>query len=156
MRSCLFALLACLTAACAGDESTGTQQDPTFNLTGTEELARQQEDGSYDCESPRKVLICHIPPGNPDNAHTICVGAPAVRAHEENHGDPIGACDDGPEDDGSTDDVGDDGSTDDVGDDGSDDVGDDGHDDVGDDGSDDVGDDGDDGVPGPDGGVDVD
>jgi len=36
-----------------------------------------------------KVTICHIPPGNPGNAHTITVGSPAVRAHEA-HGDFVG------------------------------------------------------------------
>lgn len=39
----------------------------------------------------RKVVICHIPPGNPDNAHTIEVGEAAVRAHLD-HGDYIGPC----------------------------------------------------------------
>ena len=38
-----------------------------------------------------KVTICHIPPGNPGNAHTITVGAPAVSAHLA-HGDTLGAC----------------------------------------------------------------
>lgn len=38
-----------------------------------------------------KVTICHIPPGNPDNAHTIVVGAPAVPAHLD-HGDSLGEC----------------------------------------------------------------
>jgi len=40
-----------------------------------------------------KATICHIPPGNPANAHTITVGAPAVAAHEA-HGDDVGGpCD---------------------------------------------------------------
>ena len=39
-----------------------------------------------------KVTICHIPPGNPGNAHTIVVGAPAVPAHLELHGDTLGEC----------------------------------------------------------------
>src|SRR6185295_19387348 len=38
-----------------------------------------------------KVTICHIPPGNPGNAHTITVGASAVPAHQA-HGDTLGAC----------------------------------------------------------------
>ena len=38
-----------------------------------------------------KVTICHRPPGNPANEHTITVGAPAVPAHLA-HGDSIGAC----------------------------------------------------------------
>src|SRR5262245_15632118 len=40
---------------------------------------------------PNKVCLCHIPPGNPDNAHTICVGPPAARAHLH-HGDTLGEC----------------------------------------------------------------
>lgn len=38
-----------------------------------------------------KVTICHVPPGNPDNAHTITVGKPAVKAHLA-HGDSLGKC----------------------------------------------------------------
>lgn len=42
-----------------------------------------------------KVTICHIPPGNHDNAHTIRVGSPALEAHLA-HGDKPGKCaDDG-------------------------------------------------------------
>jgi hypothetical protein len=40
----------------------------------------------------KKTTICHIPPGNPANAHTICVGNAAVPAHLENHGDSLGMC----------------------------------------------------------------
>src|SRR5439155_879584 len=39
-----------------------------------------------------KTTICHIPPGNPANAHTLCIGNAAVPAHLENHGDHLGAC----------------------------------------------------------------
>ena len=38
-----------------------------------------------------KVTICHIPPGNPDNAHTISVSENAVPAHLA-HGDTLGEC----------------------------------------------------------------
>jgi hypothetical protein len=38
-----------------------------------------------------KVTVCHRPPGNPNNAHTITIGAPAVPAHL-GHGDSLGAC----------------------------------------------------------------
>ncbi|MCH7472594.1 hypothetical protein IIA79_06545 [bacterium] len=40
-----------------------------------------------------KVVICHIPPGNPGAAHTITVNASALNAHL-NHGDTLGPCDD--------------------------------------------------------------
>lgn len=42
-------------------------------------------------EEPQ-VVICHHPPGNPDNFHTLTVGASAVPAHVENHGDTLGEC----------------------------------------------------------------
>ena len=37
--------------------------------------------------------ICHVPPGNPSNEHTIWVGESAVPAHLR-HGDYAGPCDD--------------------------------------------------------------
>ena len=40
-----------------------------------------------------QVVICHIPPGNPGNEHTITVGEPAVDAHVDNHDDTVGPCD---------------------------------------------------------------
>jgi|GEM_PF-1443985 len=42
-----------------------------------------------------KVTICHNPPGNHENAKTICVGSPAVKAHLA-HGDKLGKCEDIP------------------------------------------------------------
>jgi hypothetical protein len=42
---------------------------------------------------PKKCTICHVPPGNPPNAHTITVGCSAVQAHLKNHpGDCLGPC----------------------------------------------------------------
>ena len=72
--------------ACVSDSS-----DPTMYLTGTEEQAVQGPNG-LECDDSHKVLICHIPPGNPDNAHTICVDQHALKAHQTHHGDNIGAC----------------------------------------------------------------
>jgi hypothetical protein len=37
------------------------------------------------------VTLCHIPPGNPNAAHTITVGEPAVQEHL-GHGDTLGPC----------------------------------------------------------------
>jgi len=43
-----------------------------------------------------KVLICHVPPGNPDNPRTICISENAVAAHFANHkGDHCGPCEEG-------------------------------------------------------------
>lgn len=38
-----------------------------------------------------KVLMCHVPPGNPDNMHDICVSPNAVPAHLA-HGCQLGDC----------------------------------------------------------------
>jgi len=38
-----------------------------------------------------KVTICHIPPGNPENAHEITVSVSAVPAHLA-HGDRLFTC----------------------------------------------------------------
>jgi hypothetical protein len=38
-----------------------------------------------------KVLVCHIPPGDPSDAHTICISPNAVPAHLA-HGDVLGGC----------------------------------------------------------------
>ncbi|MFQ5414067.1 MAG: pilus assembly protein TadG-related protein [Phycisphaerae bacterium] len=47
------------------------------------------------------VEICHYPPGNPANAHTITIAPAAVQAHFDQHGDYYGECDpeDPPEED---------------------------------------------------------
>lgn len=42
-------------------------------------------------ESSGKIEICHRPPGNPDNYHTITISVKALPAHLK-HGDTIGAC----------------------------------------------------------------
>ena len=48
---------------------------------------------SSSSSSTDKVTICHSPPGNPSNAHTITIGSPAARAHLANHsGDSEGSC----------------------------------------------------------------
>jgi hypothetical protein len=41
-----------------------------------------------------KVYVCHVPPGNIGNAHTICISVNAVPAHVPLHGgDMLGSCD---------------------------------------------------------------
>jgi hypothetical protein len=51
--------------------------------------------GNGDGGNDKQVEICHCPPGNPDNCHTIRVGEKAVASHLRNHeGDHRGPCDD--------------------------------------------------------------
>jgi hypothetical protein len=52
-----------------------------------------EDGGPPDDQYSEKVLICHIPPGNPDNAHTISVSVNAVPTHLA-HGDTEGPCED--------------------------------------------------------------
>ena len=49
-----------------------------------------EDDGDDDGED-HKVTICHIPPGNPDNAKTHTIDQSALPAHLA-HGDTEGAC----------------------------------------------------------------
>jgi hypothetical protein len=87
LRSVSVLSLAALTAVgCAADRAAS----PT---RATAAAVVSESDGGVTAQGGvEKVTICHIPPGNPENAHTITVGAPAVPAHLENHGDSIGEC----------------------------------------------------------------
>jgi DNA repair exonuclease SbcCD ATPase subunit len=42
----------------------------------------------------KKIEICHVPPGNHDNAHTLHISVNAMKAHLA-HGDYLEECDDG-------------------------------------------------------------
>ena len=46
--------------------------------------------GGKDC-GEGKVLLCHVPKGNPEAMHEICVGEQALDAHMD-HGDVLGCC----------------------------------------------------------------
>ena len=42
-------------------------------------------------DSSSTTTICHMPPGNPDNARTLVVGTSSLTAHLD-HGDERGSC----------------------------------------------------------------
>lgn len=50
-----------------------------------------KDDDDDDDDNDRKVVICHVPPGNPAARSTIIVGKPAAKAHLS-HGDKLGRC----------------------------------------------------------------
>jgi uncharacterized membrane protein YgcG len=54
--------------------------------------ANAPDPNACDPADTSKTTVCHIPPGNPANAHTICIGNAAVAKHLEKHGDFVGTC----------------------------------------------------------------
>jgi hypothetical protein len=74
---------------------SGCGESTTSGDIGPGSRNHEEELGdSAEMDAPREgeegVTLCHIPPGNPANAHTLTVGAPAVKAHLR-HGDHLGA-----------------------------------------------------------------
>lgn len=55
----------------------------------------QADDENCTVNKRCKVKICHIPPGNPENRHTIWISCSALQAHIRNHGDNEGECEEG-------------------------------------------------------------
>jgi len=95
----LYALTLVLPLGCGGSGAgtSGDQQTEANRNNGGSPDDAVTCDGSDPSNDPasggpgHKVTICHFPPGNPANAHTINVGAPAVPAHLA-HGDHLGPC----------------------------------------------------------------
>jgi len=77
LATCSLALLALIISVpAAATERPGALEVQARELAGEGEV----------------VCLCHIPPGAPESAQTICVGGRAPRAHLR-HGDTLGACD---------------------------------------------------------------
>jgi len=52
---------------------------------------KEKKEREHGKKHKKKSLVCHIPPGNPDNAHTIWISNKAVARHIA-HGDHVGRC----------------------------------------------------------------
>lgn len=81
----LAALCTMLMGGCGGGTLEDESSDPT--LRG-EEL----NGGAASRGNSGQITICHVPPGNPANAHTLVVGGPAWNGHRNHRGDYLGAC----------------------------------------------------------------
>jgi hypothetical protein len=78
------------------DGDADAQPDDEFRLQVLDRVQGDEESGFEDVvesaeEAAAAITLCHVPPGNPDAAHTVDVGAPSVPAHLA-HGDTEGAC----------------------------------------------------------------
>jgi len=83
------AVLGLALSACASPDPTS---QTVQNLTGMGCSVNAPDDPrACDPADTKKTTVCHVPPGNPANAHTICVGNAAVPAHLD-HGDFLGTC----------------------------------------------------------------
>jgi len=54
---------------------------------------KKENDHHDDDDEHDKVKVCHVPPGEPENAHTIEISESALPSHLD-HGDSLGACPD--------------------------------------------------------------
>lgn len=73
------------------DPGDGGPTEPTDPGDGGTEPTDPGDGGTPGDGGDGKTCICHIPKGKPSNAHTICIGEPAVSAHLA-HGDYLGEC----------------------------------------------------------------
>ncbi|HET6361035.1 MAG TPA: carboxypeptidase-like regulatory domain-containing protein [Gemmatimonadota bacterium] len=78
------------------DANADAQPDDEFRLQVLDRVQGDEESGFEDVvasveDAKASVTLCHVPPGNPDAAHTVDVGALSVGAHMA-HGDTEGAC----------------------------------------------------------------
>jgi hypothetical protein len=78
----------------AADDSASGQREALLAACHLDDGTVEADADLRACDphDTKKTTICHIPPGNPGNAHTICVGNPAVAPHVHHHGDTIGPC----------------------------------------------------------------
>ncbi len=80
--------LAFATFAGCGGAQIGSDPNALNTMPG---VCGPNDPRACDPADTKKTTVCHIPPGNPANEHTICVGDEAVPAHLA-HGDYVGAC----------------------------------------------------------------
>ena len=78
----------------ATGQSTSASNSGASTTSNANSAERGNQQSAARNQYQEKVLICHRPPGNPENAHTISVSPNAVPAHLA-HGDTLGPCPNG-------------------------------------------------------------
>ncbi len=84
------AVLAALCSMLMGGCGEGVQEEGPGPALNGEALS-----ADFPANAADKVTICHVPPGNPANAHTIVVGASGWNGHSKHKGDYMGPCNGG-------------------------------------------------------------
>jgi hypothetical protein len=96
-----FAIAGCGQTNSPGSMDEASTAAATINKAGPQldQVQSIEEVDAYRCGNGHQIYICHIPPGNSAQRHTLCVGAPAVAAHIKHHkahdtqlGDYVGQC----------------------------------------------------------------
>ena len=88
----IFCITGVLLLSACGGGGAGSLNEAADSVGGPQVCTPGAPDPrACDPADTKKTTICHIPPGNPANAHTLCVGNPAVPAHLA-HGDFVGSC----------------------------------------------------------------
>ncbi|MFC1745538.1 Ig-like domain-containing protein [Candidatus Riflebacteria bacterium] len=74
-------------------KSLSRLESTNFDLEEEEDVKKQKEivKELANKAEPKLITICHVPPGNPANRHTITIAESAWSAHEA-HGDTQGEC----------------------------------------------------------------
>lgn len=75
-----------------GDDSVDSNGDGIPDCSQGLELEEFPDEWICSNGNKIKVLICHRPPGNPDNGQTQCISPSALPAHLNNHPDWLGPC----------------------------------------------------------------
>lgn len=83
----LFGLLVFLSGTVELYAQSNNQLTNSVNLEKNKNDCSEFICGDYD----EKLLICHVPPGDPENEHEICISSNAVQTHLT-HGDYCGPC----------------------------------------------------------------
>lgn len=79
------------TEFCKGNKCDKKENEKGHHENKDEDRDHHDKDDRDHENEDKKITICHIPAGNPENAHTITVSKKALSAHLK-HGDTVGEC----------------------------------------------------------------
>jgi hypothetical protein len=75
----------------SGHDSQGHSKTTTYTHSADSDL--RGHGSSATDKSKQKIVVCHVPKGNPSNKHTIHISMSAWPAHRDHHGgDFLGSC----------------------------------------------------------------